>query len=270
MRIMQYEKRRGWHVERAKMENVTIVLNRPKYPGNIGSIARCAKNMGIPRMIVVNPLNPDRAVIEQLSTHFALDIVDTIQYSDNLKEALSPFHYVVGTTGRSGDTSLKRSMVSPRTMAGTVVDISHNNTVALVFGPEDRGLTNAELKFCDLLVKIPTSDHLKSINLSHAAMIICYEIFVASSEPRTAFTQKLATVAETEAMYDHLKEVFLRIGFIKTQNPDYWMTNVRRLFSRTTLLAKDVKIIRGICHQVELYGRKKIVNADSGEDQKKA
>lgn len=251
------------------MENLAVVLNRPKYPGNIGSTARCAKNMGIHRIIVVDPVNPDRTAIEQLSTHCALDVVEKIQYSDSLTDALSPFQYVVGTTGRSGDTSLKRAMVYPRTMAERIVDISQNNDVALVFGPEDRGLTNAELKYCDLLVKIPTSDAFRSINLSHAVMIVCYEIFTASFEKATDYTPKFATVAETEAMYDHLKAVFLRIGFIKTQNPDYWMTNVRRLFSRTTLHAKDVKIIRGICHQVELYVRKKAVKLEAGEHHKK-
>lgn len=239
------------------MENLTVVLNKPKHPGNIGSVARCAKNMGIRSMIVINPLNADRETIEQLSTHFALDIVENIQYFDKLDQALAPFQYVVGTTGRSGDTSLKRSMIYPRRMAEEIVGISQNNKVALVFGPEDRGLTNKELAYCDLLVKIPTSDDLKSINLSHAVMIICYEIFTACSTDTSVFTQQLATVAEIEAMYDNLKEMFLRIGFIKTQNPDYWMTNMRRFFSRTTLLAKDVKIIRGICHQVDLYGREK-------------
>jgi len=254
---MQYQKGgKGRNVEKAKMENLTVVLNKPKHSGNIGSVARCAKNMGISSIIVISPLNADREKIEQLSTHFALDIVEKIQYFDSLDEALAPFHYVVGTTGRSGDTSLKRSMIYPREMAEEILDISQNNKVALVFGPEDRGLTNKELKSCDLLVKIPTSGDLKSINLSHAVMIICYEIFTASSEGTAVFTQKLATVAEIEAMYEHLKEMFLRIGFIKTQNPEYWMTNVRRFFSRTTLLAKDVKIMRGICHQVELYGRK--------------
>jgi len=254
---MQYENKQERNVKKAKMENLTIVLNKPKHPGNIGSVARCAKNMGIRDVIVIDPLNADREKIEQLSTHFALDIVERIQYFDSLDQALAPFQYVVGTTGRAGDTSLKRSMLYPRKMAQEIAGISQNNRVALIFGPEDRGLTNTELKYCDLLVKIPTSDDLRSINLSHAVMIICYEIFTACSEDTSVFTQKLATVAETEAMYDHLKEMFLQIGFIKTQNPDYWMTNVRRLFSRTTLLAKDVKIIRGICHQVDLYGRKK-------------
>jgi len=142
-------------------------------------------------------------------------------------------------------------------MAEDVVDISQNNRVALVFGPEDRGLTNNELQYCDVLVKIPSSEGLKSINLSHAVMIICYEIFTARFGFNSVFTPKLATSAEMEAMYGHLKEMFVRIGFIKTQNPDYWMTNVRRLFSRTKLLARDVKIIRGICHQVDLYGKRK-------------
>ncbi len=245
-------------MEKAKMENLAIVLNRPKHPGNIGAVARCAKNMGISSIIVVNPLNADRKKIEQLATHFALDIVEKIKYFDRLDLALAPFNHIVGTTGRSGDTSLKRSMVYPGKMAEDIANISQNNRVALVFGPEDRGLTNAELKYCDVLVKIPTSEDLKSVNLSHAVMIICYEIFTARSEFNSLFTPKLATSAETEAMYDHLTKTFVRINFIKDQNPDYWMTNVRRFFSRTKLLARDVKIIRGICHQVDLYGKGKI------------
>ena len=239
------------------MENLAIVLNRPKHPGNIGAVARCAKNMGISSIIVVNPLNADGEKIKQRATHFALDVVEKIEYFDRLDLALAPFNHIVGTTGRSGDTNLKRSMVYPGKMAEDIVDISQNNRVALVFGPEDRGLTNSELQYCDVLVKIPTSEGLKSINLSHAVMIICYEIFTARSEFTSVFTPKLATSAETEAMYDHLREMFVRIGFIKSQNPDYWMTNVRRFFSRTKLLARDVKIIRGICHQVDLYGKGK-------------
>lgn len=245
-------------MEKAKMENLAIVLNRPKHPGNIGAVARCAKNMGISSIIVVNPLNADGEKIKQMATHFALDVVEKIKYFDRLDLALAPFNHIVGTTGRSGDTSLKRSMVYPGKMAEDIVDISQNNRVALVFGPEDRGLTNSELQYCDILVKIPTSEGLKSINLSHAVMIICYEIFTARSEFTSVFTPKLATSTEMEAMYGHLKELFVRIGFIKTQNPDYWMTNVRRFFSKTKLLARDVKIIRGICHQVDLYGKGKI------------
>jgi len=242
-------------LERAIMENLAIVLNRPKHPGNIGSVARCAKNMGIRDVIVINPMNPDREKIEQMATHFAFDIVENIQYYDTLKQALAPFQYIVGTTGRSGDTSLKRSMTNPEKMAEEIVDISRNNKVALVFGPEDTGLTNSELQYCDMLVKIHSSDDMKSLNLSHAVMIICYEIFTARFGNTSDFTPALASSEEIEAMYDHLKDMFLRIGFIKSQNPDYWMINVRRFFSRIKLHAKDIKIIRGICHQVELYGR---------------
>lgn len=240
------------------MENLAVVLNRPKHPGNIGSAARCAKNMGIHNIIIVRPLNADRTKIEQMATHFALDIVDHIQYYEKLEHALAPFNHIVGTTSRSGDTSLKRSMVYPAHMAEDIAALSQNNRIALLFGPEDRGLTNSELQHCDTLVKIPTSANLKSINLSHAVMIICYTIFTARSESACCVTPMLASVAEKEAMYDHLKAMFMRIGFIKAQNPDYWMINVRRFFSRIQLRAKDVKIIRGICHQVDLYGKRKI------------
>ncbi len=247
----------GGKLNKANLENLTIVLNHPKHPGNIGAVARCAKNMGISSIIIVNPLNADQTTIEQLATHLALDVVDKIKSFDRLDRALAQFNLIVGTTSRSGNTSLKRSMLYPRTMAHDIVDISQNNRIALVFGPEDRGLTNSELQLCHVLVKIPSSDGMKSINLSHAVMIICYEIFTAGSECPSVFTPVMATSAEVEAMYDHLKQMFLRIGFIKAQNPDYWMTNIRRFFARTRLLAKDVKIIRGICHQVDLFGKGK-------------
>jgi len=232
-----------------KTENITVVLNRPKYAGNIGSVARCAKNMGIERLFVVDYSNPDMEAIKKMATHFAADVVENMKYFNRLDEALSDFHYVVGTTSRLG--SVRGPVVHPREMAEQIADITQNNKVAILFGPEDAGLTNDELKYCHLLVTIPTSDDLKSINLSHAVMILCYEIFTACTPSPERFTPKLATSAELEGTYDHLKEVFVKIGFINLEKPDYWMTNVRRLLSRTKLFSKEVQIIRGICRSVE-------------------
>lgn len=241
---------------KANMENITIVLNKPKYPGNIGSVARCARNMGVEKISVVGERHHVIEEIKQMATHFAAGIVDRIQYYDGLDEALAKFQYIVGTTSRRG--SARGPVVSPREMAEALVDISRNNEVALLFGAEDMGLSNDELRYCHLLVTIPTSKQMKSINLSHAVMILCYEIFVARAELLETFTPRMASSGELEGMYAQMKELLMKIGFLNPENPDFWMMYIRRFLSRTKLFSKEVKIIRGICRQLDWYIRNKI------------
>ena len=236
-----------------RLDNITIVLKGPKFPGNVGSAARCAMNMGIGKMIVVGNRDLDDEAVRQMATHVAKEVVAGIRHCDTLEEALAGFSWVVGTTARHG--SGRGPVVSPRRMAETVVGFSQENEVALLFGPEDTGLTNEDLRFCQSLVTIPTAGF-KSLNLSHAVMVVCYELFVARTEmeKEEGFAPKLASSAELEGMYAQLKETLLNIGFLLPDNPDYWMMHLRRLFSRTTLLAREVKILRGICRQIEWYG----------------
>ena len=236
---------------KVKAENITIVLKGPKYSGNIGSVARCAKNMGIEKIIVVGGQFLSMAEMKQMSTHFAADLIDQIEYFENLGDALAGFEFVVGTTARMG--SVRGPVVAPREMAASLIDLSRNNRVALLFGPEDTGLSNEDLRRCHGLVTIPTSQRLKSINLSHAVMILCYELFTAEQGKVAAYTPRLAAVAEIEGMYEQLKALLQKIGFLNPQNPEYWMLQIRRFFSRTGLFSRDVKIIRGICRQLDWY-----------------
>jgi len=235
------------------LENITVVLNRPKYPGNIGSVARCAKNMGIENILVVGDIDFDEEKIRQMSTHLAADVVDRIRYEKDLQKALAGFQYIVATTARIGRA--RPAFQTPREAAEKLVEISRKNRVALLFGPEDAGLTNDELRYGHLLVHIPVSERFRSINLSHAVMILCYEIFTAASGPKK-FAPRLASSGELEGMYEHIREVSLRIGFINPQNPEYWMTSIRRFLSRVELRSREVKIIRGFCRQVDWFGRK--------------
>lgn len=233
------------------MEQVAIVLNGPKYAGNIGSVARCAKNMGIEKILVVNGRNIPQAEMKQTSTHFASELIDQIQYFDNLNQALQGFEFIVGTTARLG--SVRGPVVSPREMAKSLIDLSRHNRVALLFGPEDTGLSNEDLRLCHSLVTIPTSEKFKSINLSHAVMILCYEIFTAQRGELETFMPRLATAAEIEGMDEQLKALLQKIGFLNPQNPEHWMRHIRRFFARTRLFSRDVKIIRGICRQLDWY-----------------
>lgn len=232
-------------------ENITIVLHRPKHQGNIGSAARAALNMGFHNIIVTRREEPDMEEIRRMATHLAGGNVERIRFFDGLQEALADFQYIVGTTSRIGKA--RRAQAGPRDMAHDLIDISQKNRVAVLFGPEDFGLANDELKLCHALVEIPTAGELKSLNLSHAVMVICYELFMARSEPPPRFTPKLARESELEGMYGQLQELFLKIHFINQQNPEYWMLNVRRFLSRVKLYSREVRLVRGLCRQLEWY-----------------
>jgi tRNA/rRNA methyltransferase len=235
---------------RVNLNNLAVILHRPHYPENIGAAARSAKNMGITRLILVAPVNCDLTKILKMATHNAEDIVTEMEVFDDLPSALAPFRYVVGTTARTG--SYRNATQAPRRLAEALVDISQNNQVALLFGPEDRGLANRELRHCDALVTIPTAAF-SSLNLAQAVMILTYEILLATTDEPKTFVPRLATRGELEAMFDHLTETLARINFINPENPEYWMTSVRRFFSRIGLRAREVKIIRGICRQINWY-----------------
>ena len=230
----------------AKTKNISIVLYKPKYPGNVGSVARAAKNMGIGKIVVVGVAHLDREEMERRSTHLAADVLDQIRYYDSIEEALGGFHYIVGATARLGKA--RGPFVSPRAEALKIAGLSQKNNIALLFA-------NDQLRLCHSVVTIPTSREFTSLNLSQAAMILCYEIFTASAEgggsDKTA--QKLALASELEGMYGQIGELLNKIGFLNPENPERWMLDVRRFFSRNVLLSREVKMIRGICRRLEWH-----------------
>ncbi len=165
--------------QRINLANITIVLHQPRYPQNIGAAARAMLNMGIDKLVVVDPQNYDLEKVMQLGTHVAMGIIEEIKFFSNLKEALSPYSYVVGTTARLGGQ--RQVVSSPAKQAKKLVTVCAANRAAILFGPEDKGLSNEDIRYCHALVNIPTSDF-SSINLAQAVMIICYEIFTAGRE----------------------------------------------------------------------------------------
>ena len=236
------------------LDHVTVVLQKPRYPENIGSAARAMCNMGIGQLRVVAPENFDLAKIQALATHAAADVVDRIERFEDLGTALAPFQYVVGTTARTGGQ--RRVIDSPARLARELIAISRENQVALVFGPEDRGLTNEDTRLCHSLVTIPTADF-SSLNLAQAVMVLCYELARAGRPEGGGFSPRMATRHELDGMFDQLREILVRISFINAENPDYWLNNLRRFFTRLQLRAGEVAIIRGLCRQVDWYAEKR-------------
>ncbi|MGA6926376.1 MAG: TrmJ/YjtD family RNA methyltransferase [Desulfosarcina sp.] len=235
-------------------DNITIVLQHPRYPENIGSAARAMCNMGFTRLIVVNPERWDEERIRRLATHAAGSVVDRIRRVDSLAEALAPFGHVVGTTARLGG---QRPVVkSPEGLAHTLVPLSIHNPVAILFGPEDRGLTNDDLKRCHQLVTIPTADF-SSLNLAQAVMLVCYCLSTAARADHPAATPRLAKRIELDLMVDELATTLVEIDYLNPQNPDYWMARIRRFVARLGLRAGEVSLVRGICRKIHAYGERR-------------
>jgi tRNA/rRNA methyltransferase len=238
---------------RVNLDNVSVVLMQPRYPENIGAAARAMLNMGIRDLVIVDPQNFDLHKALKLATHFASHIIETGKFYPDLKEALAPFNYVVGTTARLGGE--RQVVCTPSMLAGKLIPMSAENRIALLFGPEDKGLSNEAVRFCHVLVNIPSTEF-SSLNLAQAVMIVCYEIFIAGGGEKEQFTPRLANRHELDGMYDQLKDILVRISYINSENPDYWLNHFRRFFTRLQLRAKEVNIIRGLCRQVDWYGKK--------------
>lgn len=233
-----------------RLENIGIVLVEPQIPENIGAAARAMYNMGIRSLSLVRPKNCELERVLKTATGPSMDLIEEMEVFDRLLPAIGPYGYVVGTTARIG--ALRPAQTSPRRLARDLVPITRHNRVAILFGPEDRGLSNDHLRYCHTIANIPTAGF-SSLNLAQAVMLFCYEVFMASREPGGKAEPRLANKFELEGMYDHLRDVLERIGFLDPQNPEHWMTNIRRFLSRVPLRAREVRVIRGVCRQMDWY-----------------
>lgn len=245
------------------LNHIAIVLIRPKIPENIGAAARVAWNMGINRLIIVRDDIPDREAMAKMATHKAAHLIDNLEIYHDLAEALADFTIVVGTTARRGRQRTVEK--TPRELVDAILPALAMNKVAILFGPEDTGLTNDDLKYCQMASAIPTADF-SSLNLAQAVAIHCYEFYygVVHAKKDMVFAPQLASSHELESMYAFLEESLYSIDFLSEVNHSYWMTNIRRFFSRMHLTSKDANIVRTVCKKLLLYERNRTSN-DLGE-----
>ncbi len=243
------------------LDNIAIVLVRPQYAGNIGSVSRAMKNMGLRRLILVSPgQDPLSDEARRMATS-ARDILEKAEVFPDLEEALKGFRWIAGTSGRKGRN--RGPFIHPREICPEILKHAQAIPVAILFGPEDKGLTNEDLAPCHALVTVPTHEGLRSLNLAQAVMVFCYELFVeslglsAKGAGMSAQGVKLAEFKKVEGMYAHLEELLLKIGFLDVNNPKRIMHTLRRLFGRAGLSDRDVAILRGIFRQLEWYATKR-------------
>lgn len=233
------------------LENIRIVLVRPRGAANVGAVARAMKNMGLCDLAIVRPAVRRSFWTRAMAVH-ADDILDRMQRYETLSAAVAECGLVVGTTCRGG---LYRGAVEPpAVVAPRLVAAAAANRVALVFGPEDHGLSNEDLKACQQLMAIPTDPGYPSLNLAQAVMICCYELHGAA-QPAVAPGPALASAERVEFMFQRLQAAFLSIGFLHSDNPDHIMFALRRVLGRAQLEERDVRIWLALARQIEWYGR---------------
>lgn len=237
------------------LDNISIILVNPKYAENVGAAARSAYNMGINQLILVRDQRPDNDDMAKMATHKASHLLDSMRIYPTIEEAIAPFSYLVGTTARRGRQ--RGAERSPRQVVAEIADVIPNNKTAFLFGPENCGLTNEELKYCHTTSAIPTADF-SSLNLAQAVAIHCYEIYHGLIHEHKDITpaQQIASSFELEGMYGHVEEALVTIDFLEEKNHTYWMNNIRDFLGRMQLSSKESNIIRGICRQFLWYQKK--------------
>ena len=229
------------------LNSISIILVRPKFPENIGSVARAMKNMGLSRLIVVNGCSPLHANAYKLASG-AEDILERAEEVFTLEEAISEMGYVVGLTSRRGRE--RRPDLTPEALAKKLIPLSQKNVVGLAFGSEKEGLTNEELSLCHLCARIPSMESFPSLNLAQAVMVVCYELFKASAEISKEPVQ-LAQGEQLERMFQHMEKTLIRIGFLESNHPKRIMRVLRKLLGRSQMGEREVRIFQGIWNQMD-------------------
>lgn len=221
------------------------MLVEPSHPGNIGGSARALKNMGLSRLYIVKPKRfPDPQADWRAAG--ALDVLDAATVVDSVEQAVADCHFVVGTSTRS--RRIPWPVVDAKELATRVFEQDASSQIAVLFGREDNGLSNQELKLCHCHLQIPAAPLYPSLNLAMAVQVVAYELYQASMQSASPpqWDRQPATASQVEAMLTHLEDTLMNSGFLATDNPGQTMTRLRRMFMRTQVDETEVQILRGV------------------------
>jgi len=240
-----------------KLSHIKIILVEPAGALNIGSVARSMKNMGLNQLLLVNPhcdyLGEDG---RKMAVH-GIDILENAVSVRSLTEALTGCKKAIATTARNRSIPIK--LETPDQALPWLLE--DQNPVALIFGPEDRGLNNEELSQAQRFICIPTHSEYSSLNLAQAVTVCVYELYKAtlteannqiSINPNVPSNQeKIAPLDRLEQYYEHLEKTLLEIGYLYPHTAQVKMQKFKRLFNRSGLTSDEVAMLHGILHQVK-------------------
>lgn len=231
---------------------VRVVLVGTLHAGNIGAAARAMKNMGLTRLYLVAPADfPHREASYRAVQ--ATDVLDSAVVTATLAEAVADCSLVIGTSAR--ERRIQLPQLGPRELGRLCLVERGGEEVALVFGREDAGLSNEELRLCHWHVHVPTSPGYSSLNLAAAVQLLCYELRMCALARAGAlqspdWDEPLATVEGMERFYEHLERTLEDIGFLNPAAPRQLMVRLRRLFNRVRLDQMELNILRGMLTEI--------------------
>jgi tRNA/rRNA methyltransferase len=230
-----------------------VVLVSPKSPGNVGAAARAVKNLGLGGLAVIEPVryrDPEFFRVEagKLAVH-AGDVLARLRIHATLELAIRPRTYVVATTAKRGRNL---PLASPREAARRLLAIAAARPVALLFGPEDRGLPNRLIARASEGLRIPTSPRYPALNLAQAVAIVGYELRVAAfgAEGTEPAESPRAKPADLDALHHEAGEALRLIDFLKPHNRERIASDLAALLARARPGERDARMLRGICRQV--------------------
>ncbi len=238
-----------------RLENVTFVLHRPSSAENIGAVARAMRNFGLRRLAIVAPPSwggaarsgagrsggEDVLLRARRTARRAAILLEEAAVSPDLRGALSGSTWACGTSSRPIEG---RPRLSPRELAAELGQRSRAGPVAVVFGEERRGLSDAELTLCQAVCTIPTDGAYDSMNLAQAAAVLAYEAALAGgAEPPQPPAGEPARHATVEALFARLSALLAQAGYLNPQNPEAILAEWRQLLARAEPTQREVELV---------------------------
>ena len=224
----------------------SVVLNKPKYEGNVGSVARVMKNFGYSELVLIDPC-PLGEKANRMAVH-ASDILQNAKTFSCLDEVIESADLVIGSTGVLGNTDQKHLRVpilTPEELKGSLE--GRSGRVHLFFGREDAGLRREELGLCDIVVHIPTTLEYPIMNLSHSVCVMLYVLHQRSDHGPFI---DLAGKADVERLLTHLREVLIEADY-PAHKLEKTILMSRRIMGRSVLTKREVYTLRGVLRKIE-------------------
>jgi len=235
-------------------KQVKIILIETSNSGNIGSTLRAMKTMGFSNLCLVNPKKFPSEEVTALAAN-ASDLIDTFQVANNLEEALDGCNLVIGTSSRDRKVPWPNESIisaSPKIIA----EADKDNVVAILFGREDRGLTNDELQRCNLHVHIPANEDYPVLNVAMSVQVVCYQLLIDRTIGSEIKDNQHWDVPSAEAnhvnrLIEHFTDVAEKLEVFNKGNPRQIGARIKRLFTRVGLDEMEVNFMRGFLAAVE-------------------
>ena len=235
-------------------KQVKIILIETSNSGNIGSTLRAMKTMSFSKLCLVNPKDFPSEQVETLAAN-AKDLIEDIEVVETLDEALDGLNFVIGTSSRMRKVPWPNEALD-QVSSKIISEANKGNNIGIMFGREDRGLTNDELQRCNLHVHIPANEEYPVLNIAMAVQVVCYQLYVDSHKNNETnesnyWDVPLAESNHVERLINHFVEVAAELEVFNKGNPRQIGARIKRMFTRIGLDEMEVNFLRGFLGAVE-------------------